>query len=107
VAKTYELSHETVGQALVMRASGKFDQAAGSAVEALLSESQRGVVVLNLSEVEYISSTGIAMIVKMTAAKGLRLAALADCVANTLSLAGIEKILSIYADEEAARNASR
>lgn len=99
---TYELIPEQSGDALILRASGKFDREAGEAVAAQMG-SHAGTCVLNMAEVQYISSTGVAFLAKLSAGKGLRIAAPAECVRNTLSLAGVERILQIYGDEEAAK----
>ncbi len=102
----YELTHETTDNAIVVRAKGKFDREAGSAVEALLA-SHEGPRVLSLGAVDYISSSGIAALVKLSAHMGLRVAAIPQNILHTLSLAGIERILSIHADEAKALNADR
>ena len=99
---SYELTHESLPDALVVRASGKFDRAAGEAVEALLG-AHSGSVVLNLADVAYLSSTGIAFLARLTAARGLRVAAASATVRATLSLAGIDKMLALYPDEGSAR----
>lgn len=99
---SFELSEERRGEALILRARGKFDREAAEAVAASM-ERGPGRYVLNMSLVDYISSTGVAFLAKLSAGKGLRIASPAECVSNTLSLAGVERILSIFAtDEEAA-----
>lgn len=100
----YELTHETKGNALVVHAKGKFDRNAGGEVQTLL-DAHQGVRVLSMNEVSYISSSGIAALVKLSAQKQLRLAAVPQNILHTLSLAGIEKILSIHDDEAKARHA--
>ena len=100
--QTFELSHEISGGALVVRVQGKFDREAASAVEALLG-SHQGVRVVTMRDVTYISSSGIAALVKLSSSAGIRLAAPAECVRHSLSLAGIERILSIHPDEASAR----
>ena len=55
----YELTHDTIEGALVVRAKGKFDRQAGSAVEVMLAKHD-GLRVLSLAAVDYISSSGIA-----------------------------------------------
>jgi anti-anti-sigma factor len=99
---TYELIEEQSEDALILRASGKFDREAGEAVASHMG-TYTGTCVLNMSEVQYISSTGVAFLAKLSAGKGLRIAAPADCVRNTLSLAGVERILKIFASDEAAK----
>ncbi|MGE0711245.1 MAG: STAS domain-containing protein [Planctomycetota bacterium] len=99
---TYELTHETQDGFLILRASGKFDREAGVAVQERMS-AHPGTCVLNLEAVQYISSTGVAFLAKLSAGEGLRIASPAECVLNTLSLAGVERIMAIYPDETAAR----
>lgn len=106
--KTYELSHERLEAGVVVRIKGKFDRDAGSEIEELLlDKAQAGdVVVLTLQEVEYISSSGVAALVKLSAGKGLRIAAAAECVMHVVSLAGIGSILHLYDSEAGAFNAT-
>jgi anti-anti-sigma factor len=108
VDKTYALTHERVSQGLLLRAGGKFDRDAGGAIEEVLkAQAQSGdVVVLTMSDVEYISSSGVAALVKLSASQGVRLAALAECVKHTIGLAGIEPILHIYESESGALDAA-
>ena len=102
----YELTHDTIEGALVVRAKGKFDRQAGSAVEVMLAKHD-GLRVLSLAAVDYISSSGIAALVKLSANMGLRIAAIPQNIYHTLSLAGIERILSIHDDEAQAIRAER
>ena len=109
--KTYALTHERVSDtSLVLRAGGKFDREAGAAIEELLkAQGQSGaleVVVLTMSDVDYISSSGVAALVKLSASEGVRLAALADCVKHVIGLAGIEPILHVYESESGALDAA-
>lgn len=99
----FELEHERHADAIVVRARGKFDRGAAAAIEALLGGDTDPRVVLNLGLVEYISSSGVAALVKLSSTHALRIASPAACVRDVLSLAGIERILSIHQDEEAAR----
>ena len=91
MSETYQIQEERAEGALILRASGKFDRGAGEAVAATM-EANPGTCVLNMASVEYISSTGVAFLAKLSAGKGLRIASPADCVRNTLSLAGVERI---------------
>lgn len=101
----FELEHEQLPDAIVVRARGRFDAGAGEAIEQLLRVERGACVVLNLREVAYISSSGVAALVKLSATRPLRIADPAQCVRDVLSLAGVERILSIHVDEEAARHA--
>jgi anti-anti-sigma factor len=100
----FELQQERFPDALVVRAHGKFDRPAAEAIEALLGDGAPAVV-LNLGGVEYISSSGVAALVKLSATRGVRIASPAPCVRDVLSLAGIERVLRIHEDEEQARHA--
>lgn len=101
----FTLEQESLPDALVVRAKGKFDAVAGEALEKLVRGQPK--VVLNLQKIDYISSSGIAALVKLSARSALRIASPAPCVRDVISLAGIERVLSIHADEEAARRAGR
>ncbi|MBX3471852.1 MAG: STAS domain-containing protein [Planctomycetes bacterium] len=102
-ATPFELEHERHPDAIVVRARGKFDGGAAEAIEALLPAGRAERVVLNLGQIDYISSSGVAALVKLSSTRPLRIASPAQCVRDVLSLAGIERILSIHGDEEAAR----
>jgi anti-anti-sigma factor len=102
----FELEQERHPDALVVRARGKFDAGAGEALEKLI-RAQPQTCVLNLKAIEYISSSGVAALVKLSSKGGLRIASPAPCVRDVISLAGIERVLSIHDDEEAARHAGR
>lgn len=99
----FQLEAEERGGAKVVRARGKFDAATGQAVEGLLPAS--GPCVLALGGVDYISSSGVAALVKLATTRGVKLADPAACVRDVLSLAGIERILAIHADVDAALKA--
>lgn len=105
-ANPYVIAQELVEGALMLRARGKFDRDAGLEIEGLAKE-HTGACVLNMGEIEYISSSGIAYLVKLHTTFGVRLANPAECVANTISLAGMERILTIHDDEATARDANR
>lgn len=102
--QTWELSHEQVGDARVIRAAGKFDREAGVAVEALVARGSR--CVLNLARVDYISSSGVAELVRLATRFGVKLASPAQCVQDVLHLAGIAQLVPIHADERDALDAS-
>lgn len=103
---SYALESETVEGTFVARLSGKLDRDAGEALESLLHERQPPYVV-NLSAVNYLSSSGVAALVKLTATKQIVIAAPADCVVDVLSLAGVGPILKIVPNEEAARESAQ
>lgn len=97
----FQVEQETVGPALVVRVRGRFAGEAGEAVGRLMS-ARPGPCVLNLAGVEYISSAGVAALVKLSTRHGLRIASPADCVRDVLSLAGVERVLAIHPDEREA-----
>lgn len=97
---TFHLDEEHRDGATVVRARGRFDAAAGRAIEGLLPA--RGPCVLALDGVDYISSSGVAALVKLSTTRGVRLARPAPCVRDVLSLAGVERILAIHDDVDAA-----
>lgn len=103
---SYALESETVEGTFVARLSGKLDREAGEALETLLVGSHPPYVV-NLSAVDYLSSSGVAALVKLTATKAIVIAAPADCVVDVLSLAGVGPILKIASDETQARETAR
>ena len=100
----HAISHERTPEGLVVRIRGRFDRAAGVDIEAVLADTAKAgdVVVLSLEGVEYISSSGVASLVKLSAGQGIRIAAAPQCVMHTIGLAGIEKILHLYASEATA-----
>jgi len=104
--ESYEVTHETIDGARVVRVKGKLDRDAGAVIEEVLG-AHSGPCVLNLEGVEYISSTGVASLVKLTSNRSAQIACPPDCVTDVLSLAGVTKILSIHGDERAAIEASR
>ncbi len=100
----YRLTAHLSGEVLVVEAEGKFDREVGLGVLQRLQEHQ-GPSILNLSKVEYISSSGVAMLVKLSATHGVRLSCPSECVPYTLGLAGILRIVTLYTDDAAALNA--
>jgi anti-anti-sigma factor len=103
VKPSYEIVVDALGGGSVLRVRGKFAHEAALAIEASLTE-HPAPHVLNLSEVDYISSTGVAALVKLST-KGVQMASPATCVRDVLSLAGIERILTLHPDDQAAFDA--
>ena len=101
-----ELHHEVSDGVLVVRAVGRFDADAGRAVEELVL-AHDGPRVLNLAGVDYISSSGVANLVKLHTSRRVQIACAAQCVRDVLGLAGIERLLTLHDTEEAARDAHR
>lgn len=104
--ETFQLTREQIGQdAQVLRVQGKFDRDAGLAVETLVGHDTRLRSVLNLADVSYISSSGIAELVRLATRRGVRVASPAACVQDVLHLAGISALIPIHQDEQAALDA--
>jgi anti-anti-sigma factor len=62
----------------------------------------RGAVVLELGGVDYVSSSGLAGIARLSTLHDLKLAALPEGVRDVFDLAGLDKILAIYPGVEEA-----
>ena len=97
-----QLAQEVLDGTLVLRAGGKFDGQLGGEIRRVVDERGSGPVVLNLASVEYISSQGISMIVKVHSLSDLRLACLPRPVLEVLELSGIISMLRVFDDEAAA-----
>lgn len=68
----------------------------------LLNDGKRKIV-LELSEVSYMSSAGLRALVSAKKAKGdVRLAAVSERVAEVLELSGLDAMFNTYADSTAA-----
>jgi len=91
------------GAVRVVNARGRFDGATAAALEALLPRAEP--CVLQLESIDYLSSAGIAGLVKLSSTRRLRIARPAACVRDVLSLAGIDRLLSIDEDVDAALGA--
>jgi len=87
--------------------SGRFDAATAPAVEQYLKDCiSRGYirVVLNMADVQYISSAGLRVVLAMTKElrlghKGdLRIAALNESVSKVFELSGLYSVLKIFED---------
>jgi anti-anti-sigma factor len=101
-----KLTSERSGDVLVVRASGRLDGETGDEL-CRLTERAGEPVVLVLREVVYISSSGIAALVRVSSRSQLRLASVPRSVQDVLGLAGVERLFSIFGDEHAALGAPR
>jgi anti-anti-sigma factor len=102
VEQVFEVKDERRGEDLVVRVRGRFDLAAGEAVERSLAAGGRRLL-LRLDEVTYLSSSGVAVLLKLaTGKRRVALCCPAACVRDVLSLAGLDRIVAIHADEEGA-----
>jgi anti-anti-sigma factor len=93
-------SEEAEG-ALVIRARGKLDQSQGEEL-VRMADLAEGAIVVSLGEVVYLTSSGIAALVRVAMKGDLRLAAAPACVRDVLELAGVHTLFRFYADEKAA-----
>ncbi|MHC5040242.1 MAG: STAS domain-containing protein [Planctomycetota bacterium] len=99
----------TLGEgATVARVAGFFDQACVQALEAKAEGLSPGSpLILNLSAVEYLSSSGIGEIVFLASRFRLAIAAPSESVRKLLMLAEVFPILDIGGSEEEALSLSR
>lgn len=97
-----DLTQQDLEGTLILRAGGKLDGRLGGEIRRVVEESGSGTVVLELSRVEYLSSQGISMIVKVHSLTDLRLACLPQPVLEVLELSGIISMLRVFDDEAAA-----
>lgn len=105
MASTGRLAREDKKGAVVIRASGKLDATAGEEL-VRMAEEVRSALVIVLKDVVYISSSGIAALVRLTAKDDLRLAQAPSCVRGVLEIAGVEPMFRFFDDEPAALSAS-
>lgn len=104
MAESFQLTQESIGEARVLRVRGKFDRDAGQAVDKAVGHDSRRWV-LNLAAVDYISSSGVAELVRLATRRGVRLASPAGCVQDVLHLAGIASLVTLHENEQAALDA--
>jgi anti-anti-sigma factor len=99
--KTGRLNREDKPGVVVIRASGKLDANAGEELVRMSEEVSSALVVV-LRDVSYISSSGIAALVRLTSKDDLRLADAPSCVRGVLEIAGVERLFRFFDDEPAA-----
>jgi anti-sigma B factor antagonist len=105
-----EISEKTKGKVNVIYLAGRLDAYAANDVEQKLESliSDRKVnLVLNLKELEYISSSGLRVLLaalkKTTKLQGdIRLACLRPAVKDVFEIAGFTQFFKIYDEEEDA-----
>lgn len=99
----FSMQHEQNGNATVVRISGRVDSATAAAMdmelEKLISANKR--VVLDLKNVEFLSSAGVRVIVKaLKTAKYLnhkvKLAAIPGHIADIMKKLGMMEIMQVY-----------
>src|SRR3972149_2801129 len=109
-ATPMEISTEELKQVSVMAVTGRVDSATAPELENSLKklvEAEKTQIVLDLKNVEYMSSAGLrAMVSTLKAVKrvngDLRLASPSPRVEEVLRLAGLPSIFSIYPSREEA-----
>ena len=107
-----ETSTQETNEVTVMAVNGRVDSATAPDLESALKalvESDTTKIVLNLHEVEYMSSTGLrAMVSTLKTLKrndgDLRLCTPSPRVEEVLRLAGLTSIFQIYSSQEDAVN---
>ena len=105
-----EISTEELKQVSVMAVTGRVDSATAPELENSLKklvEAEKTQIVLDLKNVEYMSSAGLrAMVSTLKAVKrvngDLRLASLSSCVEEVLCLAGLTSIFLIHPPRDEA-----
>ncbi len=99
------VTSEVRGEALLITLGGRFDGASGGeAVDAARSRGKTRVV-LHLGGVDYMSSSGLSMILKLKTMYDLRLLAVPAGVREILELSGVVKLVRIFDDETSALEA--
>ncbi len=105
-----EISEKTIGRANVVYLTGRLDAHAANDVEQKLNSltaANQACLVLNLKELEYISSSGLRVILaalkRATKRQGdVRLACLQPSVKDVFDIAGFTQLFKIYDVEEDA-----
>lgn len=84
----------------VVRLKGKIDHAT---LEPLGLEERAGAtLILDFAEVTYVASSALAHLAKLTSIRDVRLVRLSDRVRDVIGLAGLDRLLRIFADEKSA-----
>lgn len=96
-----QLSREETGGKTVIRARGKLDQDLGEELVRMVEQAS-GAIVVSLGGVVYLSSSGIAALVKVAMKRDLRIAAAPACVLDVLDLAGVQSLFRFFQDEAGA-----
>ncbi|MEZ0228251.1 MAG: STAS domain-containing protein [Planctomycetota bacterium] len=84
----------------VVRLKGKVDHAS---LEPLgLEENAKAPLILHFEEVVYLSSSGLAHLARLSSLRDVRLVGLTERVRDVIGLAGLDRLLAIFKDEESA-----
>jgi anti-anti-sigma factor len=103
----HRLGFEERGPVVIARLGGEVDAANATTVQAeLLRRSGSGVLVLDLREIQYLDSAGIAMLEALRRATDLRLVYdRVSIVGRAISIVGFDQVLSVYETVDAAVSA--
>ena len=105
-----EIGQDVQGGLTVMRLEGKLDTVSSpevqTAVMAALESADKGVVI-DMSEVAYVSSAGLRVMLiggktAKAACKAFRLAGLKPAVAEVFKMSGFDRLLEIHPDVQKA-----
>ena len=104
-----EITHETIGDKLVVRPEGRIDSLTSPAFEAALMPlvEKSSLVVIDCSSLTYVSSAGLRVFLgaaKAAKAKGgkIVLCALTQGVQEVFTVSGFSKIIEMHATLDAA-----
>jgi anti-anti-sigma factor len=100
-----EIRYQTVGDVLVIRLKGRILQEVSEELLSFLESFDRVAelkVVVNLSEVHYMSSSAIGALVRIGSESKLKLAELSEVVRKLLELGEILPLFDIAASEDLA-----
>ncbi len=106
-----EISRNDMGGVPVVRVKGEVDLYSSprlrQALRSLGEQKKTKLLIIDLTEVEYMDSSGVATLIealqKLNQTGGrLRLAGLTDAVAQVLRFAHLDKVFDIHADVEEA-----
>ena len=105
----FQAAEHTIGRTVVVDLSGRLDGSATSRMEQLhaVFEQSPGAVLLDFRDVDYINSTGIALIVGLaararTAQLPLQVCGLTDHYAHIFQITRLADFVSMHADRAAA-----
>ncbi len=100
------MEHEVQGETVIMRFRGKLDYADYSEIEQILAKEaakvDRGGLVVNLTGLDAITSSGISILAKLSMDHRLKVVKPRDLVKDLLDLSGVSRILDIVDEEDQA-----
>jgi anti-sigma B factor antagonist len=110
-----KIEERTIGDVHMISVRGRMDTVSSKDVEASLSraaEDGRKRIVVNMSDVDYISSMGLRVLVAAYKRQkkehgSLELVSLQPHVQNIFKIAGLDRVFPIYTSEEGAVQSSK